>query len=46
MARGNSVVYIAQRAVCRQAGAMNRAPTSLTAGICFRSCRPLVRNAG
>ncbi len=23
---------------------MNRAPTSLMAGICFHSCRPLVRN--
>ncbi len=24
---------------------MNRAPTSLMAGICFHPCRPLVRNA-
>ena len=24
---------------------MNRAPICLTATICFRSCRPLVRNA-
>ena len=34
-ARGR-FVYIAQRTVCRKAGAMNRAPTSLTAGIRYR----------
>ncbi len=39
-------VHVAQRTVCRRAGAMNRAPTSLMAGICFHSCRPLVRKYG
>ena len=39
-------VYIAQRTVWPQAGAMNRAPTSLTESICFHSWRPRVRKAG
>ena len=38
--------YIAQRTVCRQAGAINRAPTSLTGGICFHSWPPLARKTG
>ena len=38
-------VHITQHTVSRQARAMNRAPTSLTDGIFFRSRPPLVTNA-
>ena len=46
VARGNSLYVSADLQLVRQAGAMHRAPTSLTAGIRFQPWRPLVRNAG
>ena len=38
--------HIALGTVWPQAGATNRAPTSLGAGLRFHSCLPLVREAG
>ena len=45
-AGGNSLCRTPGLQFVRQPGAMNRAPTSLTASICFRSWRPLVSNGG
>ena len=45
-ARGNSLCATPCVQECRQAGAMNRAPTSLTAGICLHFYPQLMRNAG